>query len=251
MLAKVGDRLDWPHIRTDDKASRSWTAWARLVVRRRWVAAAARRCVLAALVLAATALQPGTPNVNTLSKSGDARAGLVALERSGHRPGALEPIEVLSPAAAAQARRSRPRLRAVPGVHGAVAAGGPQWQRDGTAVVDAIPVADGSTAAGRDTITRVRTAAHALGPDVRVGGIGAENADFVSAIYGSFPLMIALIAVLTFLLLARAFRSLLLPLKAVILNVISVARGLGRDHARLAGGPRLEPVCGASPPPTR
>ena len=71
------------------------------------------------------------------------------------------------------------------------------------------------------------TAAHAVGPSVRVGGIGAENADFVSAIYGSFPLMIALIAVLTFLLLARAFRSLLLPLKAVILNVISVSAAWG------------------------
>jgi RND superfamily putative drug exporter len=60
-----------------------------------------------------------------------------------------------------------------------------------------------------------------------VGGIGAENQDFVSAIYGSFPLMIALIAVLTFLLLARAFRSLLLPLKAVVLNVISVTAAWG------------------------
>jgi RND superfamily putative drug exporter len=62
---------------------------------------------------------------------------------------------------------------------------------------------------------------------VHVGGPGAQNADFVSAIYGSFPVMIALIAVLTFLLLARAFRSLLLPLKAVILNVISVAAAWG------------------------
>ena len=51
--------------------------------------------------------------------------------------------------------------------------------------------------------------------------MAAENADFVSAIYGSFPVMIALIAVITFVLLARAFRSLLLPLKAVMLNVIS------------------------------
>ena len=51
--------------------------------------------------------------------------------------------------------------------------------------------------------------------------------------------MIALISVLTFLLLARAFRSLLLPLKAVILNILSVGRGVGGHDARLAGGPRL------------
>jgi RND superfamily putative drug exporter len=103
----------------------------------------------------------------------------------------------------------------------------PQWQRYGTAVVDAIAVADGSTSAGRSTIDRVRTAAHDAAPGTKVGGIGAQNADFVSAIYGSFPAMIALIAVLTFLLLARAFRSLLLPLKAVVLNVISVAAAWG------------------------
>ena len=136
------------------------------------------------------------------------------------------------------------RVAGVQGVHGAVAPAGPEWRRHGTAVVDAFSVADGSTSAGLDTLDRVRAAAHAAGSDVRVGGIGAENQDFVSAIYGSFPLMIALIAVLTFVLLARAFRSLLLPLKAVILNVISVARGVGRDHARLAAGPRLEPAVG-------
>ena len=118
-------------------------------------------------------------------------------------------------------------LRRVPGVHGAFVVNNAAWQRDGTVVVDALPVADSSSSAGRDTITAVRTAAHAVGSNVRVGGAGAQNADFVSAIYGSFPAMIALIAVLTFLLLARAFRSLLLPLKAVVLNVISVAAAWG------------------------
>jgi RND superfamily putative drug exporter len=226
VLAKVGNRLDWPHVRTDDKASRSWTAWAQLVVRRRWVAAGGAALVLAALVLAATSLQPGTANVNDLSKSGDARVGLVALEHSGIGPGALEPIEILAGGGASPARLVS-AVASVAGVHGAVAPSGAEWQRRGTALVDVIPVADGSTSTGRDVVTNVRAAAHAVGPGVRVGGIGAENADFVSAIYGSFPLMIALIAVLTFLLLARAFRSLLLPLKAVVLNVISVSAAWG------------------------
>jgi putative drug exporter of the RND superfamily len=226
VLAKLGDRLDWPHLRREDRASRSWTGWARLVVRRRWVAAAGAAVVLAALVIAATSLQPGTPNLNTLSKTGDARAGLVALENSGIGAGALEPIEALSQSGP-QAQQVAAALRTTPGVHGAFALATPAWQRDGTAVVDAIPAADGSTSAGRDTIKAARSAAHDVAPDVRVGGIGAENADFVSAIYGSFPAMIAIIAVLTFLLLARAFRSLLLPLKAVVLNVISVAAAWG------------------------
>jgi putative drug exporter of the RND superfamily len=226
VLSKAGNRLDWPHVRTDDKASRSWTAWARLVVRRRWVAATGAALVLAALVLAATSLQPGTANINDLSKQGDARTGLLALERSGIGPGALEPIEILAGGGAAPARVAS-AAAGVRGVHGVAAPAGAGWRRDGTALVDVVPVADGSTSAGRDLVTSVRSAVHAVGPGVRVGGIGAQNADFVSAIYGSFPLMIALIAVLTFLLLARAFRSLLLPLKAVVLNVISVSAAWG------------------------
>jgi RND superfamily putative drug exporter len=55
----------------------------------------------------------------------------------------------------------------------------------------------------------------------------AQNSDFISAVYGSFPLMAALIVVLTFLLLARAFRSVLLPVKALILNVMSVGAAWG------------------------
>src|SRR5205807_4460862 len=46
VLAKAGNRLDWPHKRSEDLASRSWTSWARLIIRRRWVAATAAVAVL-------------------------------------------------------------------------------------------------------------------------------------------------------------------------------------------------------------
>ena len=60
-----------------------------------------------------------------------------------------------------------------------------------------------------------------------VGGEAAQSADFLHAVYGNFPLMILAISVLTFILLARAFRSLILPLKAVLLNLLSVAAAWG------------------------
>jgi RND superfamily putative drug exporter len=226
VLATIGPRLDWPHIRNDDKASRSWTAWANIVVRRRWIAALGAALVLAALVLAATNLQLGISNVNTIAKQGDAKRGLTELERSGIGAGVLLPNEVLvgdstSPEAVARA------LATVPGVHGAVAPDSPQWRRGGTAVVDAFTSADASTQSARDTLDRTRAAAHAIAAGVKVGGLPAQNADFIEAVYGNFPLMIALIALITFVLLARAFRSLLLPLKAVILNVISVSAAWG------------------------
>jgi len=73
----------------------------------------------------------------------------------------------------------------------------------------------------------VKDVAHEQGPDVKVGGQQASNKDFIDAVYGNFPLMILIIGIATFALLARAFRSLLLPAKAVILNVISVAAAWG------------------------
>jgi putative drug exporter of the RND superfamily len=226
VLSKLGPRLDWPHVRDDNKASRAWTGWAELIVRRRWVAVLGASLVLAALVLAATHLQLGVSNANTIAKQGDAKQGLIALERSGIGSGVLLPGEVLVVGSASPEHVAQ-TLAAVHGVHGAVAPDLPSWRRGGAAVVDVFPTPDASTAGGRSTLDGIRSAVRAEGPPVRLGGLPAQNHDFIEAVYGNFPLMIALIALITFVLLARAFRSLLLPLKAVLLNVISVAAAWG------------------------
>jgi putative drug exporter of the RND superfamily len=225
-LAKLGQRLDWPHRRTDDKASRAWTRWAELVTRRRWIAAAAGMAVVLALVVAATDLQLGSSDADTVAKSGDAYEGLVALEDSGIGEGSLLPHEIMVQRGTDPGEVAR-QVAEVEGIHGAVAPEGEQWARGGTALVEAIPVPDSGSPAGEDTLDGVRDAAHAVGPGVRVGGQPAANADFIDAVYGSFPLMIALITITTFILLARAFRSLLLPAKAILLNVLSVAAAWG------------------------
>ncbi len=226
VLARFGERLDWPHRRTDDKASRAWTRWAEAVARRRWVAAGAGVAVVLALAFAATDLQLGSSDADTMAKSGDAKDGLVALERAGIGEGALLPHEILVTGDTDPERVARD-LRAVDGVHGAVAPADATWRRDGTALVEAIPVPDSGSDEGEATLDGVREAAHAAGPDVRLGGQPAANADFIDAVYGSFPLMIALITITTFVLLARAFRSLLLPAKAILLNILSVAAAWG------------------------
>src|SRR5829696_1686077 len=226
ILAKLGPRLDWPHRRTDDKASRAWTRWAEMVARRRWLAAAAGMAVVLALVVAATDLQLGASDADTVAKSGDARDGLVALEDAGIGEGSLLPHEILI-GGGTNPERVADELRGVDGIHGAVAPEGSEWRRDGTAIVEAIPIPDSGSDEGGATLESVRDTAHAAGADVRVGGQPASNADFIDAVYGSFPLMIALIAITTFILLARAFRSLLLPAKAIVLNVLSVAAAWG------------------------
>jgi RND superfamily putative drug exporter len=225
ILAKLGPRLDWPHRRTDDKASRTWTRWAEAVSRRRWLAAGAGMAVVLALVFAATDLQLGTSDADTVAKSGDAKEGLVALEDAGIGEGSLLPHEILV-GQGTDPNRVAAELRDVEGIHGAVAPSD-GWRNGETAIVDAIAIPDSGSDEGGSTLEGVRDAAHAAGPDVRVGGQPASNSDFIDAVYGSFPLMIALITITTFILLARAFRSLLLPAKAIVLNVLSVAAAWG------------------------
>jgi len=223
MLATVGPRFDWPRNRRDAQASRGWSAWARLIVRHRWPAAVASTAVLVGLVVAATNIQLGNPLAASLSKEGPARAGLDSLENSGIGTGPLSPFDALvrsgEPGDVAQA------LAQVDGVHSAAAPA--NWRREGTAIVVVIPTEDGNSPAGRETLDRLRAGAQALPAEVTIGGEAAQGADFLEVVYGNFPLMVALISILTFILLARAFRSLILPLKAVLLNLLSVGAAWG------------------------
>ena len=226
VLAKLGPRLDWPHRRTDDKASRAWTRWATAVTRRRWLAAGAGMAVILALAFAATDLQLGASDANTVANSGEAKEGLTALEDAGIGEGSLLPHEILVESGTNPEAVARD-VSEVSGTHGAVAPDDPDWRQNGTAIVEAIPIPDSGTDEGEANLEGVRDTAHAAGPDVAVGGQPAANDDFIDAVYGSFPLMIALITVSTFILLARAFRSLLLPAKAIVLNVLSVTAAWG------------------------
>ncbi len=222
ILATIGPRLDWPRVRRDDKASRSWTSWAGFIVRRRWAAAGIALAVLTLLIIAATGLTlgPASGNSNTISQAGDAKTGLTQLEQSGIGQSALTPIEILAPLG--QAAGLAHQLSGLPNVQGAIAPAAATWRAGNTAIVDVFTHNDNDA-----TLALVQDTAHANGPGIQVGGIDAQNRDFNNAVYDNFPLMIALLAILSYILLARAFRSLLLPLKAVLLNVVSVAAAWG------------------------
>jgi putative drug exporter of the RND superfamily len=226
LLSVAGRRLDWPRLRSENLASRGWTAWGRGVVRARWAAALGAGAVLIALGAAALGINVGYARADTLATSGPAAEGLSWLHRAGVPDGVLSPIEVLVPAGIDPAAAAT-RLAGVPGVRDAIAPGGPAWQRQGTALVTVLPSDEPSTGSGQQVVTEVRDTVAAELPGAQVGGAGASLIDGLHAIYGNFPLMLAVIAIVTFVLLARAFRSLLLPAKAVLLNLISVGATYG------------------------
>jgi RND superfamily putative drug exporter len=115
------------------------------------------------------------------------------------------------------------KMRTVPGIVGAAAPA--SWQRGGDSLVEAIPAVDGA-APGIQTIINHTNAALA-GSDGTLGGVPAVDRDFVHAIYGNFPYVLAFVLILTLILLTRAFRSIVLAIKAVILNLLSLAAAFG------------------------
>ena len=158
-----------------------------------------------------------------------------------HRPGRADPAHPASrrnprrgarphrdprPLPAPAPTRLTRQLAALPGVRIAVAPAGPAWRHGGTALISVQPAAEPSTAAGAATIARVQAAVTRV-PGALTGGPGALLLDENHVFYGRFPLLLAVLAVITIIVLARAFGSLLLPVKAVLLNLASVAATYG------------------------
>ena len=228
ILATVGPRLDWPRLRTERRASRVFSAWARGVYRHRWLAALAGLGILAALMLPALSLHLGEPGSSAQATSGPAHDALVTLTDGGVPSGVLTPAEVLTSAVSGQAPASVAASAArVPGVYAAVAPATPDYRRDGTAIVTVIPVAESSVPAGQTTVAGLEQSLLGRPHVIGIGGDGAALIDFNHAVYGDFPLMLAIISVATFLLLTRAFRSVLLAAKAVVFNLISLTAAYG------------------------
>lgn len=225
ILAKVGPRVDWPRIRHERQASRPWTAWAKLVLRRRRVAALVGAAVLVALIVPLLSIRLGEPSASALAQSGPAHSTLATLQAGGIPTGALTPIEVLAHDGTGAAVASR--AAAVPGIQTALVPQTPQWHRGGTQLVEVIPFAELSSSSGKAAVASLRAALHGDPAVIGVGGVGPDQADFIHAVYGSFPLMLSLIGLFTLILLARAFRSIVLAAKAVLFNLMSVAAAYG------------------------
>jgi RND superfamily putative drug exporter len=225
ILGGIGPRVDWPRLRHENRASSFWSRWTTWVVKRRWVAAGAALIALFALVAVFSGIKIGLASSDSLAKNGSAYQALQTLEKGGVTTGALTPMEVLVGTANAPATVAV--IEKVEGVRQAVISGDPSNNREGKTVIVVIPDDETVNSQSVGVVKRVKAAVKDLPGVVGVAGVGAAQIDFLKGVYGNFPYMLLLIAVLTYILLVRAFRSLLLPLKAVLLNIISVAATLG------------------------
>jgi RND superfamily putative drug exporter len=223
LLGGIGPRVDWPRLRREAHASRPWTAWARIIVRHRAIAAIVGIALLGALIVPVFHLETGATSASALSQTSAAHTAYQTLLDGGVPDGVITPIEVLVKAGDADAAVAR--LSTVPGIVTADLPSGSS--RNGLTDLVALPKEETVNSSTLATVTAVRDAMASQPGVIGVSGMGAIELDYSHAVFGNFPLMFTIVALATLLLLARAFRSLVLAAKAVAMNLISLAATFG------------------------
>ena len=171
--------------------------------------------------MAGLKIGPGS-SLESLAQDGPRYDTLETLTSGGVGTGVLTPIEVLVPATDAEAAAEA--ARGVDGVQLAVVG----TAVGDSAVVDVLPDDATLDSAASEVVDDIRASIEpAVTGDVAITGLGPTIEDYFSAVYDKFPYVLGLIALITYVLLVRTFRSVLLPLKAVLLNLLSLAAVFG------------------------
>ena len=200
----------------------AWGRWARFVLRRPVAVAAVGVLIVAVLAGLGTQLNPNVAELKYFPGTGTAIAGRDQLAAAGISPGVIKPLNVLVENGG-NAQQIAAKLRAVPGIVGASAP--PEWRRGQNSFVEAFAAIDGAAPGIQATIDRANASLEGTGGTLT--GTAAIDRDFLHALTGSFPYALGLVLLLTLILLTRAFRSIVLAIKAVVLNLLSLAAAFG------------------------
>src|SRR5581483_12215633 len=223
MLAVLGERINSVRLMPKRYVDHGhpedglWGRWARFVLRRPWPTAIVGLTIAIVLAVIGIQLNPNEAQLSKFPGTGTAIQGRQMLANAGIAPGVMKPFDVLVENGG-NAQAIAAKVAAVPGVAGATAP--PAWHAGPDSVVEAFPSIDGAAPGIQGIINHVNSALK--GTDATLAGQAAVDRDFVHAVYGNFPYVLAFVLVLTLILLARAFRSIVLPIKAAVLNLISL-----------------------------
>jgi putative drug exporter of the RND superfamily len=241
LLMVLGDRVDSlrvPWIGRRVAASmgeegRFWGGAVRAVVRRPGISATVACALLLAAAVPVLGLKLGASGPQALPDSTVGKQGLIALERD-FPAGATTPVKIVidGPVADAGVRRGIDGLRANLAGDPAFAARATTIQRGPGITVLSLPLtADSASERATAAIDRLRDeAASAFAgtrAEVLVGGVPAENRDYFAIVSSTLPIVIAFVLGLSFVLLTLAFRSVVVPLTAIAVNLLSVGAAYG------------------------
>jgi putative drug exporter of the RND superfamily len=228
MLAVLGQRINSIRVMPRRLIDRghpedgAWGRWARFVLRRPVAVAAVGVLIVGVLAGLGTQLNPTEAQLKNFPGTGSAIAARDQLTAAGISPGVIKPLNVLVEHGG-DAEQIAAKLANVPGVVGATAP--PEWRRGQDSLVEAFATIDGSAPGIQATIDRAN--ASLQGTEGTLTGLAAVDRDFLHALFGSFPYVLGLVLLLTMILLTRAFRSIVLAVKAILLNLLSLAGAFG------------------------
>ncbi|HVE80462.1 MAG TPA: MMPL family transporter [Gemmatimonadaceae bacterium] len=262
LLAMLGTRVELGRVRPRAIPGAGWRRWSTWVVRRPLLVLALAAVPVAALVSQWPRLTTRMPSGDWLPSSAESARGLRALRGMG-RSGVVQAIRVvvaLPPGTTALSlagwratggvgeRLTRDprvaRVRSLPALAGAapsplLLALVPAEVRatfvsrdERLALVEVMPAEGAGAGGAMELVRELRAADPAVltglpGARIAVGGLPAFNLDYEDAVARATPLVVGLVLAGTFVALLVGFRSVLVPLKAIALNLASVGAAFG------------------------
>jgi RND superfamily putative drug exporter len=212
-----------------------WERWTALVTRRPLVTAVLAASFMLALAIPALSMQWGNGALRQFPKDNPTRVGAeLAAKTMG--PGESAPIQVVANFGAGAGTSASPQTRrAIAGWSASIRRDAavadiraPRFSRDGSAaLVEVIPRSDGEAPATVDLVKRIRSHAPPAGAQVDVGGATAYVYDFRDLMRGSMWKILLFVLAFSYVVLLVLLRSVFLPLKAVLMNLLSVAAAYG------------------------
>jgi RND superfamily putative drug exporter len=224
LLVALGDRVLVKKNTTerDITAETHWQRWTGVALRRPGTVLAIGLVVLGALIAPALGMHLGMPGPRVVDTGQTSRDGYDMVV-AAFGPGAAAPAYVTTPAS--DAVTVVHTASAVPGVVDARVVTPPaSTGRVVVRVTGSTPVDSSKTAT---MVNALRSRLHGAAPQARVGGPAAQNRDLTSVLTGRAPYAIGLILLVAFVLLLVVFRSLVVALTSILMNLLTVGAAFG------------------------
>jgi len=209
-----------------------WHRWSRLVQRRAWPFALGGLALLVVASIPLFSLRLGFSDQGNNAKNTTTRKAYdikAAVFGAGSNAPGLIAIEAATPAAQQAATKLADAVKATPGVASSVLQPLPSGK---AFLINFTPTTGPQDAATEKLVHHLRNdviapAVAGTGAVAYLGGFTAGGIDFAALIGGRLPLFIGVVLLLSFLLLMAVFRSIVVPLKAVIMNLLSIGAAYG------------------------
>ena len=221
-------RIAIPHRAQNDHQNTIWWRWSRVVQRKPWVSFLASSLFLVILTVPMFSIRLGFGDAGNAPKTADIRKAYDMLSE-GFGPGFSGPLYlVVTGDTVNEPEKMKSFLSVVNTTPGIAYAGVAPMKNNEVALVVAYPTSAPQDEATTDLVHELRdTVIPSTGVAAQVTGFTAGSVDFSDYLAKRLPFLIGIVLLLSFLLLMAVFRSVLVPIKAVLMNLLSVGAAYG------------------------